>query len=172
MTAAVLAADGYWYAGPAPEPIDVPAAPDPGSVLRDVLEDLAFLDAGWAEVANADGRDALVAALAARGVTLVAVVAPVPLAVHPPECNADGTGVDDTGAWLVCPFCGTDESLCYMDSYAETRSITLNQGGILIVSGQTDSTDDEGDDTPGLCCRQCAPDVALGLPDGWEMDYR
>lgn len=169
MTIAYQHSDGYFYTGPEPVTIDPPVVPPVADELARALVD----GLGWCPEG---GPEALIAALEARHWKLVYDMPPVPMLVHPPECNADGTEVDQTGSWLVCPFCGDSEGLRYQDSYCYERWVDKNEGnadgakGTFIVSG-FESTDDPGDSTPGLCCIDCAIDVSLALPDGWEMDY-
>ena len=166
-TAAYLHADGYLYAGPEPVTIDPPVVPN-------VLDELAraLVDGlGWCPEG---GPEALVAALEARHWKLHYEMPPTPLVVHPPALDDDGEPTEPP--FLVCPFCATVDGLRFQDSYCYERTVCKNEGdgqggGILLVSGW-ESTDDPGDDFPGLCCINCAIDVPLAVPEPWEFDFR
>ena len=105
----------------------------------------------------------LLAALEARHWKLAYDMPATPLVVHPPDENGS--------TWLVCPFCHDTDGLRFQDSYCYERTVGRNADGLLLVVG-FESTDDPGDDTPGLCCINCAIDVPLAVPEGWELDYR
>ncbi len=169
MTIAYQHSDGYFYTGPEPVTIDPPVVPSVEAALGNAL---AVRAGDFPPDVIAETLEAL----AADHWKLVYDMPPVPMLIHPPECNADGTEVDSNGSWLVCPFCGDTDGLRYQDSYCYERWVDKNEGnadgtrGTFIVSG-FESTDDPGDSTPGLCCIDCAIDVSLATPDGWEMDY-